>query len=67
MKFIAPFCWGVAYHEYSTPFTDSFQPQAKLQMFQQVNKEVHDRESAYSNPPIRQPTVPGLFMCNAEV
>ena len=44
MKFIALFCWGVAYHEYSIPFTHSFQPQAKLQMFQQVNKEVHERQ-----------------------
>ena len=44
-------------HKYSSPFTHSFQPQAKLPMLQQkVNNEVH--ESTYSNPPIGQLTEP---------
>ena len=45
-------------HKYSTLFTHSFQPQAKLPMLQQkVNNEVHESHT-YSNPPTGQLTEP---------
>ena len=38
-------------HKYSTSFTHSFQPQAKLPMFQQkVNNEVHESQHTITLP-----------------
>ena len=59
MRFIAMFCLGGFEsnkglghtHKYSTSFTHSFQPQAKLPMLQQkVNNEVHESQHTLTLP-----------------
>ena len=54
-------------HKYSTLFTHSFQPQAKLPMFQlKVNNEVDESQHTLTLP-LDSRMNSGLFMGNAEV
>ena len=54
-------------YKYSTSFSHSIQPQAKLPMFQQkVNNEVDESQHTLTLP-LDSWMNPGLFMGNAEV